>query len=131
MKFLILLSSLFILVSCASENPSLSKINSLEVSEKLVKGQTTQAQVIESFGTPDIVEKTPDGDMWAYNRHANENSSSGAGVSHYIAAAGLWNFTGMNVSGDKSTSSTNTASLVLYFGPSKKLRTYTYRTERF
>lgn len=131
MKFITLLSLLLITVSCASEKPSQSKINSLEVSEKLVKGKTTQAQVIESFGTPDIVEKTPNGDMWAYNRHANENSSTGAGVSHYIAAAGFWNFTGMSLSGDKSTSSTNTASLVLYFGQSKKLVNYTYRTERF
>jgi hypothetical protein len=128
---LILLLTLFITVSCASEKASQSKINSLEISEKLVKGETTQAQVIENFGAPDIVEKSPEGDMWAYTRYANENKSNGASISHYIAAAGLWNFTGVGLNTDKSTSSTNTASLVLYFTPSKKLRTYNYRTEKF
>jgi hypothetical protein len=117
--------------SCSSNQSSQSKINTLEVSEKLIKGQTTQAQVIENFGAPDIVEKTPEGDMWAYNRHANESKSMGAGVTHYIAAAGLWNWTGLSMHGDQSSSSTNTASLVLYFGTNKKLRTYSYRTEKY
>jgi hypothetical protein len=130
MKFIAFIS-LLLTISCASEKSSQSKINSLEISEKLIKGKTTQAQVIENFGAPDIVEKSPEGDMWAYNRHANESSSLGGGVSHYIAAAGLWNFTGINVDGEKSSSSTNTATLVLYFGSSKKLKTYSYRTERF
>jgi hypothetical protein len=117
-------------ISCASKS-SQSKINSLEVSEKLVKGKTTQSQVLESFGAPDIVEKTPEGDMWGYNRHANESGSMSANVTHYISSAALWNWTGMSLGGGQSSSSTKTASLVLYFGKDKKLATYTFRTERF
>lgn len=131
MKILALTSLLFFSIACSSDKPSQSRINSLEISEKLIKGKTTQTQVIETFGAPDIVEKTPDGSMWAYNRRANESSSLGGGVSHYIAAAGLWNWTGMNVNGEQSSSSTNNASLVLYFGANKTLRTYTYRTEKY
>ena len=130
MKIVTLIAIVFFSVSCSSQK-SQTKINTLEVSEKLVKGKTTQSQVLDDFGTPDIVEKTPEGDMWGYNRYSNENESTGASVSHYISSAALWNFTGMSVGGDKSSSSTKTASLVLYFNPNKTLRTYTFRTERF
>lgn len=131
MKSINLLLLVLITTSCASDKSSQTKINALEISEKLVKGKTTQAQVLENFGAPDIVEKTPEGDMWAYNRHANESKSMGGGVSHYISSAALWNWTGMHVGADQSSSSTNTASLILYFQRNKTLSTYTYRTERF
>lgn len=131
MKSIVLLAILIITTACSSNKSAPTKINSLEVSEKLIKEQTTQAQVLEHFGAPDIVEKTPEGDMWGYNRHANESNSVGGGVSHYISSAALWNWTGVNVSGDQSTSATKTASLVLYFHKNKKLRTYTFRTERY
>lgn len=131
MKLTTLITIALLTIACSSNKASQSKINSLEVSEKLVKGKTTQAQVLENFGAPDIVEKAPEGDMWAYNRHSNESSSVGGGISHHIYSAALWNWTGVSIGGDKSTSSTNTASLVLYFDAQKKLRTYTYRTERF
>jgi hypothetical protein len=80
---------------------------------------------------PDIVEKTPEGDMWGYNRHSSESSSVGANVSHYFTSAALWNLTGASLGGDKSSAATKTASLIMYFNPDKKLRTYSYRTERF
>lgn len=131
MKIITLLTIALISVSCSSSKPSQSKINALEVSEKLVKGKTTQAQVLESFGAPDVVEKTPEGDMWAYNRHANESKSFGGGLVHYANAAGLWNWTGAHIGADESTSSTNTASLILYFQKNKLLKTYSYRTEKF
>ncbi len=131
MKFITLLSIVFFTVSCSSNNASQTKINSLEVSDRLVKGETTQMQVLENFGAPDVVEKTPEGDMWAYSRHSNESGSVGGGISHYISSAALWNWTGMHVDGNKSSSSTKTASLVLYFGKNKTLKTYTFRTEKY
>lgn len=132
MKFLSLILITFLAVACSSDKASQTKINALEVSDKLVKGTTTQAQVLEDFGTPDVVEKTPEGDMWAYARRANENSSVGGGITHYIStAASFWSFAGMNVNGDKSSSSTKTASLVLHFHKNKTLRTYNFRTEKY
>jgi outer membrane protein assembly factor BamE (lipoprotein component of BamABCDE complex) len=130
MKILTLTALLFLTAACSSDKASHSKINALEVTDKLVKGKTTQAQVIEDFGTPDIVEKTPEGDMWAYNRHANESQSVGAGAFHYASVfASTWS--GMDVDGRQSSSSTKTASLVLYFNSNKTLRTYTFRTEKY
>lgn len=130
MKLFILITLAVLSVSCSSSKPSQTKINALEVSDKLVKGKTTQAKVLENFGAPDVVEKTPEGDMWAYNRHANENDSMSAGASHY-ASVFLTGWTGMEIGGSKSTSSTKSASLILYFNAQKTLRTYTFRTEKY
>jgi len=131
MKFITLVCLSLLTVACASQNPSHSKINSLEVSEKLTKGVTTQAQVIENFGTPDVVEKTPEGDMWGYNRTSGESQSMGASASHYIGSAALWNWTGVGLSADQGSSSTKTASLTVFFNKNKVVSTYSFRTERF
>ncbi len=131
MKKLFFVIVALVSISCSSSKPSQTKINSLEVSDKLKKGETTQAQVLENFGAPDVVEKTSEGDMWGYNRTASENESVGGGVSHYLTSAALWNFTGMGINGDKSSSSTKTASLILHFNGKKILRNYAYRTEKY
>ena len=131
MKIVTFLMITVFTVACSSNKASQTKINSLEVSEKLVKGKTTQRQVLEDFGAPDVVEKTPEGDMWAYSRYSNESDSVGGGMSHYVSQAALWNLTGVSVGGDKSTSSTKTASLVVYFNSQKVVQTYTFRTEKF
>jgi hypothetical protein len=130
MKFISLILVLTFSVACSSNRPTQSKINALEVTEKLEKGKTTQAKVLEDFGTPDIVEKTPEGDMWAYNRRANESESVGGDVSHY-GGYFLSYWSGASLGAESSSSSTKTASLILYFGPNKVLKTYTFRTERF
>lgn len=130
MKFLTIAFIALISVSCSSTKDSQTKINALEVSEKLVKGKTTQSQVLESFGAPDIVEKTSEGDMWAYNRSSSESSSVGASVSRYFSSS-WWNWTGVGVSGDQSSSSTKTASLVVHFDKNKTLANYSFRTEKY
>lgn len=130
MKFITLITLTLFITACASEKSQHSSINSVNVTDTLVKGKSTQAQIIETFGTPDIAEKTPEGDMWAYSRHSNESNSVGGSVSHY-AWTGWSYLSGVNVGGDQSSSSTKNSSLILYFNKSKVLQTYTFRTERF
>lgn len=130
MKFLTFVFAALISASCSSTKDSQTKINALEVSEKLVKGKTTQAQVLESFGAPDVVEKTSEGDMWAYSRKSSEDSSIGASFAHY-SPINFWDWSRTGVSGDTSSSSTKTASLVLHFHTNKTLANYTYRTEKY
>lgn len=132
MKIFTLIAIVLLSVSCSSTSkPSATKINALEVTEKLVKGQTTQAQVLENFGAPDIVEKTPEGDMWAYNRQNSESNSTGGGFNQYIPTGYYYLLSSVHAGSEKNTSSTNSASLVLFFSAKKILRTYTYRTEKY
>lgn len=97
-------------IACSSNKSQHSSINSVNVTEQL--------------------EKTPEGDMWAYNRHSNESQSLGGSISHY-AWTGWTALSGMRTGGDQSTSSTKNVSLVLYFGKNKVLQNYSFRTERF
>jgi outer membrane protein assembly factor BamE (lipoprotein component of BamABCDE complex) len=129
MKFITLTLLSLLAISCASKD-SQSKINNLEVTEKLVKGKTTQTEILETFGAPEVVEKTESGDVWGYVRYANESSSVGGGATHYAGAV-LMYWTGINVSGDKSSSSTKTNSLVIHFDKNKVVKNYTFRSERF
>ena len=131
MKSFFLLSITFFIVSCSTQKDGQTKVNALEVTENLVKGKTTQAQALETFGAPEVVEKSPDGDMWAYNKHSNESQSQGGSISHRVFYDYFWRWSGVDINADTSTTSTKTASLVLYFNTNKILANYTFRTDKY
>lgn len=60
------------------------------VSQRLERGKTTKAQVLEAFGSPNIVTKDKEGEVWNYTRQgtASEVRSSSVGAWMLIAAAG-------------------------------------------
>src|SRR6478609_2448473 len=106
MKNFTLIAIVLLSFSCSSSKPSATKVNALEVTDKLVKGKTTQAQVLENFGAPDIVEKTPEGDMWAYHRQNSETNSAGGGFTQYIPTGYFYALNNIHGGADKTTSST-------------------------
>lgn len=62
------------------ETISKSTLTSGQVSLTLKKNQTTQTEVVETFGAPNLVTQNADGEeIWTYQKHAtvaNANSSS-------------------------------------------------------
>src|SRR6187549_2922463 len=81
MKPYLLLALAALLTSCATAPAPVDQRNSAltsgNVSMNLAVGQTTQAQVLEVFGAPNIV--TMDGqrnEVWSYQRHATVSQSS-------------------------------------------------------
>jgi len=114
--------SVFFLSACQSSTPQQSQPmgqNNLThgaVQLKLQKGVTTQNDVIEAFGAPNIT--TIDGDsreVWTYRRHASVTSSSGTNSYFNILVFGT-----SNASGEGSSSS-QSMTLVIKFGPDKKV----------
>lgn len=82
MKKFVMLALASVLVGCATAPAPVDQRNSAltsgNVSMNLVVGQTTQAQVLEVFGAPNIV--TMDGErntVWSYQRHATVTQASG------------------------------------------------------
>jgi hypothetical protein len=71
----------------------------------LVKGQTTQAQVQEAFGTPDLVTHKDDQQIWTYDKTSYEYER----WSEYATAI----FIGQ--SGDRVRSSSKSTLLIVYF----------------
>lgn len=101
-------------------------------------GQTTQAEVLEAFGAPNIT--TIDGsgqEMWVYDRHATVTADSssgfsigmllGAGGSGVGGGAGL----GFGKSKSKSSQSSRTMTLVLKFDTRKVVSDFRSRSSSF
>jgi len=73
---------------------------------KLQKGVTTQTEVLEAFGAPNI--STIDGEgreVWTYRRHATVTSTTGSNAYFNVLVVGA--------SGGQSTESTSTQSMTL------------------
>ncbi len=93
------------------------------VKAEVVKGVTTQADILRLFGAPNIVTKNRDEDeVWNYNRMAFESTQSQAGV-----LAVLW---GGNAAGGGgasravSTATTRSFDLILIFDENDVVRDY-------
>jgi len=69
-----------LLASCASMPPPVnSSLTHGQVQLTLVKGVTTQTQVIEAFGAPNVTSLDAQGhEVWTYQRHATASRGSSA-----------------------------------------------------
>ncbi len=83
---------LALLAACASPPKETIDKNNLtagQVSLTLKKNTTTQEQVIEAFGSPNLVTQTADGEeVWTYQKHATVSNASSSGFSATIILLG-------------------------------------------
>jgi outer membrane protein assembly factor BamE (lipoprotein component of BamABCDE complex) len=122
MRFLVVavLSGVVALGGCAAYTqrslpPSDSNLTAGVVKREIVKGQTTQAEILELFGSPNLVTMNRDDDeVWNYNRMSYETSTGADG-----GFAVFW-------SGTSAVSSTTTRSfdLVLVFDKNDVVKDY-------
>ena len=83
---------------------------------KLQKGVTTQTEVIEVFGAPNITTIDGDGrEVWTYRRHATVTSSSGSTAYFNVVVFGT------QAAGAQASQSTQSMTLVIKFGPDKRV----------
>jgi len=121
MKRIIFAALAMSLSACATPTPGPvdqrnSALTSGNVSMNLVVGQTSQADVLEKFGAPNIV--TLDGqrnEVWSYQRHATVTQSSGASSYWTIVLFGG----GQYAEGLQQTQRTIT--LIIKFDPKTKV----------
>jgi len=84
-------------------------------------GTTTQAEIIETFGAPNITTMDSSGNqMWVYDRHATVTTDSSGGFSIGILAGGgsdvgVGGGLGFGKRKSKSTTSSRTMTLVIKF----------------
>lgn len=116
-KSSLLLGAVLILSGCgekvmpANETPAKSNLTSGQVSLTLKKNQTTQAEVLEVFGAPNLVTSNADGEeVWSYQKHATvANASSATGVAGF-GGLGLATILLGGIGGTASTSSSEQSS---------------------
>ena len=112
----IFLSALLImfLISCASTPEERSNLTFGMVKKYLVKGQTTQEEVLRIFGAPNIITKRPGKqETWVYEKISHETSSKG----------GIFGLCGIFGSSE-SQSGTKTMTVMLYFDESDVFSDY-------
>ncbi len=109
-----------LLLACQTSTPTSPQApNNLThgaVQLKLQKGVTTQNDVIEAFGAPNITTIDGDGrEVWTYRRHATVTTSTGSTTYFNILIFGT------QTAGGTGSQSTQSMTLVLKFGPDKKV----------
>jgi len=94
MKLFLLLAACSVCVGCVS--PATAPNSSLthgQVQLTLVKGVTTQMQVIETFGSPNVTSLDAEGhEVWTYQRHATSSRGSSAYGTLILAGGSVGGF---------------------------------------
>ena len=129
------------LLAVAAESKPRDDANSLThgmVQMTLRVGQTTQMEVLDSFGAPNITTIDGDGrEVWVYDRHATVSfdSSSGFSIGMLVGAAGGdvagGGGLGFGKKKSRSSQSSRTMTLVIKFGPDKRVVDFKSRSSSF
>ena len=89
----IIIMSILLLTGCVTAPEPLTKKNS-ELTQGMVQmnlevGKTTKAEVVETFGAPNITTRDGDGnEVWTYQRQAQVNQSSSNSGFIFVIIAG-------------------------------------------
>lgn len=125
----------------AKDPPAVDSPNSLThgmVQMTLKVGVTTQAEIVESFGAPNITTIDATGsEMWVYDRHATVQSDSSGGFSIGIGIGGGGGDVGglgglgFGKRNSKSETSTRSMTLVIKFNAQKVVSDFRSRSSSF
>lgn len=115
-------------VSCAqfpkeqADPAEQSRLTFAVVKSKIIKGQTTQEEILKIFGSPNIITKNKNNDeVWNYSRMS------------YKATSGEDNRTGIFWNGSRAVSTTTTASfdLIVIFDKNDVVIDYSVISAKF
>jgi len=125
-KALIALFAAFLLLpSCAKnkiEQTERSNLTAGMVKKKIIKGVTTQNEILKVFGAPNIITKNKSGnEVWTYDTISVVKSGE----------EGYWNVVVGGASGGKSSVSTRTFTLMIEFDDNDVVRECSYRASAF
>lgn len=89
---------------------------------KIIKGQTTQNEILEVFGAPNIVTKNKSGnEVWTYDKASVETGTSSV-YGTVLIVGGI---------GSRSSSSANTFTLMIEFDDKDVVKDFSYRSASF
>ncbi len=125
MRKLLLTLLCLLIVGCAPSNteplPTESNLTAGMAKKTIIKGQTSQAEVIEMFGPPDLVTHSNDIQVWTYDKIRYDVESSDGYLNVLVAGVG----------GRRSRSSSTSTMLIIYFDSNDKAVDYKMSVTRF
>ncbi len=135
MKYLLGMISCLLMFGCASEpKHQATKLTHGAVKSQIVKGETTQPEVISLLGSPNITSKNRAGqEVWTYSKTGsrNEKSKVGGGLG---VLGGIGQVLGMGgLSGSKAVdvNSVSTFDLMITFTENDIVEDYSIVTSKF
>jgi hypothetical protein len=134
-------AALLVCSSAASAKDAADSPNTLTqgmVQMTLRVGETTQAQILETFGAPNITSMDASGsEMWVYDRHATVTNDSSGGFSIGLGllaggdGVGGGGGLGFGKRKSKSETSTRTMTLIIKFNSNKVVSDFKSRSSSF
>lgn len=80
----------------------------------ITPGITTQTEILEIFGPPDLVTHKDGADVWTYDKTRYEVQASGSYATVLVVGG----------SQQRMSSSSTSTMLIIYFGPDEKVKDY-------
>ena len=126
MRALTIICLVFLLFSLGCQENQATKGNSAltagMVKQKIIKGETTQSEIVEVFGSPNIVTKNKSGnEVWTYDRISAEKSSGDT----------FWTLGLFGASDNRSSTSSKTFTLMIEFDGGDVVKDFSYRASAF
>lgn len=137
-KFFYLLALLLLINGCATTKETVnyqkSNLTFGMVKKNLIKGQTTQAEILNLFGAPNITTANKSGEeVWTYDKIAVTKEDVAAGLSiggGGLAGAGVIGGAA-SVSGSNSSTSCRSITLIITFGEKDIVKDYAVMAQEF
>jgi len=119
----IVFATLFLLSGCASVQPAQqSNLTPGMAKTKIIKGQTTQNEIIQVFGPPNIVtQNKSSNEVWTYDKVSVETGTSDVYGTILIVGG----------AGSRSSTSSRTFTLMIEFDDKDVVKDYSYRSSAF
>ncbi len=97
------------------------------------RGVTTQAEVIEVFGTPNVITMKDGYEMWVYDKVSSRQASAAFGIGGLGGGAGSGGFGGGSLFGGVGSTerSETTVMLIVYFGENDVVSDYKITQTKF
>ena len=108
---LAILTPTLMLISGCQPQPRPSNLTAGMAKKNIVKGQTTQAEVMEVFGPPDLVTHRDDTQLWTYDK-----------ISQDVETSSDWR---------RTRASNRSTMLIIYFDPNDVVRDYRLSVTKF
>ena len=131
---LLCISAIFCTYSLANQPYQKSNLTFGMIKKNIIKGQTTQAEILNLFGAPNIMTKNKSGEeVWTYDKIAVSKSDKAGGL-----GVGLGNASGGTVvgamagaGGSSSSTSSRSMTLIITYGEKDVVKDYAVMAQEF